>query len=135
MDGEAGSDLSSGLSTPSTTTTWDHALDDQYFESLLHSVQSAGTLSSRQKTDVTSHLQAIHRSFGPLRESDPQAAQSISNFLTCAIFESTRRERTSKLSEVARRGMLLAFHPYEESHPELVNTAYDLGNVLSALGL
>jgi hypothetical protein len=70
-----------------------------------------------------------------LEESNPQAAQSIANFLTSAIFESTRRERTSKLAEVARKGMLLAFHPYEESHPDLVETAYDLGNVLSALGL
>ena len=110
-------------------------MDDQLFESLIRSVRTSGTLSTRQKSDVESLLQSIGGHFGPLEESNPQAAQSIANFLTSAIFESTRRERTSKLSEVARRGMLLAFHPYEESHPDLVNTAYDLGNVLSALGL
>lgn len=110
-------------------------MDNQLFESLIRSVQSAGKLSSRQKTDVAHLLQLLDRNFGALKESDPEAAQSISNFLTSAIFESIRRERTSKLSEVARRGMLLAFHPYEESHPDLVEAAYDLGNVLSALGL
>ena len=108
---------------------------DQLFESLVRSVQSAGNLSSRQKADVASLLQGLERNFGPLEESDPEAARSISNFLTCAIFESTRAERTSKLADVARKGMLLAFHPHEETHPDLVNTAYDLGNSLSALGL
>ena len=110
-------------------------MEDQFFESLVRSVQSAGKLSSRQKSDISILLQGLDRNFGPLKEGDPEAAQSVSNFLTSAIFESTRRERTSKLADVARKGMLLAFHPYEESHPQLVNTAYDLGNVLSALGL
>jgi len=110
-------------------------VEEQIFVPLVRDVQASGTLSSRQKSDVIKHLEVLARDFGPLRESNPQAAQSIANFLTSAIFESTRRERTSKLSEVARRGMLLAFHPYEETHPELVNTAYELGNVLSALGL
>jgi len=110
-------------------------MEEQVFEPLVRAVQVSGTLSSRQKSDVARHLEVLARDFGPLRESDPQAAQSITNFLTSAIFESTRRERTSKLSEVARKGMLLAFHPYEETHPDLVNTAYELGNVLSALGL
>jgi hypothetical protein len=110
-------------------------MENQLFESLVRSVQSAGKLSSRQKADVANLLQLLDRNFGALKETDPEAAQSISNFLTSAIFESTRRERTSKLADVARKGMLLAFHPYEETHPDLVNTAYDLGNVLSALGL
>jgi hypothetical protein len=113
----------------------DQNVEDPIFETLIRGVQTAGKLSSRQKSDVSSLLQGLDRNFGPLKESDPEAAQSISNFLTSAIFESTRRERTSKLADVARKGMLLAFHPYEETHPQLVNTAYDLGNVLSALGL
>jgi hypothetical protein len=113
----------------------DRAMEDQLFESLVRSVQSAGNLSSRQKADVVTLLHGLERNFDPLERSDPEAARSISNFLNSAIFESIRRERTSKLADVARKGMLLAFHPYEESHPDLVNTAYDLGNSLSALGL
>lgn len=110
-------------------------MEDKIFETLVRWVQASATLSSRQKTDVVGLLGVLERNFAPLKESDPEAGRSIENFLTSAIFESTRRERTSKLSEVARKGMLLAFHPYEESHPDLVNAAYDLGNVLSALGL
>lgn len=98
-------------------------------------VERSRTLSSRQIRDVADHLRAISVEIQVLAAENAQAAQSICNFLTCAIFESTRDERTDPLATAARKGMLFSFRPYEESHPVLVEHGYGLANILSALGV
>jgi len=107
----------------------------QFFEGLLTEARDSSTLSSRQKHDLLALLEAIGESLEKLAAENAEAAQSIRNFLACAVFESTRRERTSVLAATARKGMLLAFRPYEDSHAHLVSMAYTLGDVLSALGV
>jgi hypothetical protein len=102
---------------------------------LVELVVKSKTLSSRQRGDIGNHLEAISVEIQLLAVENAQAAQSIVNFLTCAIYESTRDERTDALAAVARKGMLFSFRPYEESHPALVEQGYSLGNVLSALGV
>lgn len=105
------------------------------FEHLVALVERSKTLSSRQHKDITVHLKAIVTEAQVLAAQNPQAAQSIGNFLTCAIFESTRDDRTDVLAAAARKGMLLSFRPYESSHPVLAEQGYALANILSALGV
>lgn len=102
---------------------------------LLEQVRKSGVLSSRQRADMESLLDSIGRRFGALALADPDGARSVGNFLACAIWESIRSDRTNPLATVGRKGMLLAFRPFEESHPDLVADAYNLGDVLSALGV
>lgn len=98
-------------------------------------VAKSRTLSSRQHQDIRSHLESISIEIQALAAENVQASQSIGNFLTCAIFESTRDERTDALAAAARKGMLFSFRPYEQSHPKLVEHGYNLANILSALGV
>ena len=105
------------------------------FIQMLEQIRDSGVLSSRQRADMERLLESIGRKFGGLALADPDGARSAGNFLGCAIWESIRRDRTNPLATVGRKGMLLAFRPYEESHPELVAEAYTLGDVLSALGV
>jgi len=102
---------------------------------LVELVVKSKTLSSRQRSDIGTHLEAISIEIQVLAAQNAQAAQSIGNFLTCAIYESTRDERTDALATAARKGMLFSFRPYETSHPKLVEHGYNLGNILSALGV
>jgi hypothetical protein len=110
-------------------------MKNETFEILVKSVNKSATLSGRQKKDVENHLTVINRQLEPLSIENPEATQSIVNFLSCVIFESTRHKRTDILATAARKGMLLSFRPYEETHPELVATAYSLGDILSGLGI
>lgn len=105
------------------------------FVLLLEQVRKSGVLSSRQRSDLEKLLDSMRGKFGSLAAADPDGARSAGNFLACAIWESIRSDRTNPLATVGRKGMLLAFRPYEESHPELVSEAYALGDVLSALGV
>ena len=105
------------------------------FQQLVALVDRSRTLSRRQVSDIVQHLEAISREIQMLAAENAEAAQSICNFLTCAIYESTRDERTNVLATTARKGMLLSFHPFESSHPVLTEAGYSLGNVLSALGV
>lgn len=107
----------------------------EFFEGLLAETRDSSTLSSRQKHDLLVLLEAIGKSLDKLEQENSEAATSIRNFLACAVFESTRSERTSPLAATARKGMLLAFRPYEDSHAHLVSLAYTLADVLSALGV
>lgn len=111
------------------------AMTLETFERLAALVANSKTLSSRQHNDITIHLRAIAAEIQVLASQNPQAAQSITHFLTCAIFESTRDDRTDVLAAAARKGMLLSFRPYETSHPVLVEQGYALANILSALGV
>lgn len=105
------------------------------FQHLVALVERSRTLSSRQVRDVTDHLKVISTEIQILAAEDAQGAMSICNFLTCAIFESTRDERTDPLATAGRKGMLLSFRPYEQTHPVLVEHGYGLANILSALGV
>jgi len=105
------------------------------FDALVLDVRRSATLSSRQKAEVEELLEAISREIAPLEREQPESAGSILRFLSCAIFESTRRERTNVLATTARKGMLLSFRPYEDSHSQLVTLAYGLGDALSSLGV
>jgi hypothetical protein len=107
----------------------------QAFDSLVLDVRRSSTLSSRQKIELEELLEAISKEIVPLELQTPEAVQSILRFLSCAIFESTRRERTNVLATTARKGMLLSFRPYEDSHPQLTTLAYGLGDALSSLGV
>jgi hypothetical protein len=108
---------------------------EREFPLLVEKVGASPVLSSRQRTDMTALLQSIGGEFEPLLERDAEAARSALNFLNCAIWESVRKERTNILAAAARKGMLLAFRPFEDSNPALVNQVYALGDVLSALGV
>jgi len=104
-------------------------------QDLLASVRASSTLSTPQKKDIDALLRAIESCLEPLAAQDREGHASILNFLVCALHESSRKERTSVIAMAARKGMLLSFRPYEDKHPDLVNHAYSLGNVLSALGV
>jgi len=108
---------------------------DELFDTLILGIRGAASLSSRQKGDVESHLEGIAREFASLRAANPQAAESIANFLTCALYESSRRDRSAPLAAHARKGMLIAFRAVEETHPALASRAYAFGDVLSAIGV
>lgn len=110
-------------------------MKNETFEILVKSVNRSATLSGRQKQDIENHLTVINRQIEPLSIENPEAMQSIINFLICVIFESSRRTRSDAIATAARKGMLLSFRPYEELHPELVATAYSLGDILSGLGI
>jgi hypothetical protein len=107
----------------------------EIFDPLAALVERSNTLSSRQRNDIGVHLRTISVEIQTLAAQNPQAARSIGNFLTCALFESTRDERTDVLATAARKGMLLSFRPYETTHPVLVEQGYGLANILSALGV
>lgn len=108
---------------------------DERFDTFILGIRGAASLSTRQKADVEQHLEAVAQAFPPLEAASPQAAQSILNFLTCALYESSRRDRTTPLASTARKGMLLSFHAVEETHSELATRAYALGDVLAAIGV
>lgn len=110
-------------------------MNEDVFPRLLELVQGSRVLSSRQRHDIEALLQAMYEGFGELVRSEPQGARSASQFLSCAIWESARDDRSSALAMAARKGMLLSFRPFEESFPPLVANAYTLGDVLSALGV
>ena len=105
------------------------------FPELLERVKTSDVLSSRQRRDLEALLQAMYEEFGVLSRDEPESARSAAQFLSCAIWESTRPNRSSGLATTARKGMLLSFRPFEESHPSLVSHVYALGDVLSALGI
>jgi len=107
----------------------------ELFDTFILGVRSAVSLSSRQKADLEEHLDAIAKEFAPLAQAHPQMAQSIANFLSCALYESSRRDRTTPLATHARKGMLLAFRAAEETHPSLAARAYAMGDALAALGV
>jgi hypothetical protein len=105
------------------------------FDSFILGVRGAVSLSARQKVEVEEHLEAISARFAPFSLVNPQTAESIANFLACALYESTRRDRSTTLAAHARKGMLLAFRAAEETDPQLAARGYALGDVLSALGI
>jgi hypothetical protein len=108
---------------------------DERFESFINGIRCAVSLSSRQKADLEQHLEALAQEFAALDQVSPQAAQSILNFLACALYESSRRDRSTPLATQARKGMLLSFRAVEETHPDLATKAYALGDVLAAVGV
>lgn len=105
------------------------------FGRLAAQVAGSRTLSSRQTKDILAHLDGIALEIAPLAVEDAQSARSVVNFLVCALHESTRDDRSSALASTARKGMLLAFRPFEESRSRLAEYGYSLGNILSALGV
>lgn len=110
-------------------------MNHEDLERMVLRVRNSPVLSSRQRSDIENHLVAIDAHLPAVEADDPEAARGLRLFLECAIFESTRRERTNVLATAARKGMLLAFRPHEETRPELVSAVYSLGDILSALGI
>lgn len=108
---------------------------DERFDTFILGIRSAASLSTRQKADVEQHLEAVAQQFPAMEAASPQAAQSILNFLSCALYESSRRDRSTPLAAHARKGMLLSFRAVEDAHPELAARAYALGDVLAAVGV
>ena len=105
------------------------------FEEILASVKSSATLSTPQKKDLDELLNALAGEMLLVAVEDPEAYRSALNFLICALFESTRRERVSVIAMAARKGMLLSFRPFDEKYPKLTAVAYNLGDRLSSLGV
>lgn len=108
---------------------------DARFDAFIQGIRGAASLSSRQKADVEQHLESIAQAFPDLEAVNPQAAQSILNFLACALYESSRFDRSTPLATQARKGMLLSFRAVEETHPQLAARAYAFGDILAAIGV
>jgi hypothetical protein len=110
-------------------------MTNEIFKKLQTMVSTSTMMTVRQKNEIAKHLIAVEKEMEHLTLEYPEASESICNFLVCVMFETTRRERNSVLATNARKCLLLSLRPYEETHPKLVATAYNFGDVLSALGV
>lgn len=95
----------------------------------------AGEVEPKHRDELVGLLEKLKAEVRALPEADVDRARSLAYFAEAAAHEATRKERSSRLSEISREGLRESVAGFEASHPDLTAAVNNLCNLLAGMGI
>ncbi len=98
-------------------------------------IKNTDSLTYKDKQEFLRLLSTLEAEVTSLSKTNPEQAESITDFAKVSAHEATKGEKNPQLVKLSIKGLTSSVEGFEESHEELVRIVNSIAIMLSSVGI